>query len=148
LRDRVIGHAQADRPAPRVEHPARQLARRLEDEREAPRRQRLEESIARVVDAGVGAELGQIPAHQREVVALVDGADAAQAGHRALVAEVRAERVAGVGGIGDHPAVEDDRRRARDQARRRMGGVDLEVLRQGGTSGRGRRSVTSRATPV
>ena len=79
LRDRMVGNPQPDRLAARVEEAPRQLARRLQDERVAARRERSEQTVAGVVDARVGAELREVAAHQREVVALVDAADAAQA---------------------------------------------------------------------
>ena len=78
-------------------------------------------------------------------MALVDAADPAQALHRVLVAEVAAERVAGVGRIGDHAARAHDLRRPRDQARRcGCVGMDVEVLGQG----RPRTTARQAATPV
>jgi len=60
--------------------------------------------------------LRQVVAHQREIMLLVQTADAQDALHRLLVADMAAERVAGVGRIGDHPSAPDDLHRLADKA--------------------------------
>ena len=57
LRHAMVRHAQADRAARRVRHPARHLLGRLEDERERPGRAVLEQAVLAVVDARVARQL-------------------------------------------------------------------------------------------
>ena len=78
--------------------------RAAQDEGVASRRHALQQAEARVVHDRVGRDLGEVAAHEREVVALVEAADAAQPLERRGGAEVAAERVARVGRIGDQPA--------------------------------------------
>jgi hypothetical protein len=72
----------------------RHFASRLENERVASGRRRLEHPELAVVDARVLRDLGEIAAHEREVVVLVDLPDCADTLHRRLVTDVAAERVA------------------------------------------------------
>jgi hypothetical protein len=96
----------------------------------------------RVVDHGVLGHLGQVAAHQGQVVALVDRAHAAQALEAFRAGAIAAQRVARVGRIGDHAAVADDIGRLADEPLLRMRRVDGEELGHQGT----RNSSTSRAT--
>ena len=81
-----------------------------------------------VVELREMADLGQVAQHERQEVRFVDAANLANAPRRRRVADVAAERVAGIGGIGDDPAVPQDRRRLPDEARLRIGGMHLEEL--------------------
>jgi len=79
LRRRVRRHAHADGLAPGVLQPARHFARRAQDEGIAARRRQLEHAELRVADDGVGRDLRQVAAHEREVVLVVHAAHAPQA---------------------------------------------------------------------
>ena len=107
----------------------RHLARGAQDERIAAGRCALEEAKARVVDDGVGGDLRQVAAHQRQVVTRIHVPHAAQALDRAGVPEMAAQRVAGVGRIGDQPAAAHDLSGAAHQPRLRVSGMDREILR-------------------
>ena len=74
------------------------------------------------------ADLAQVAAHQREVMMTVRLADAPHALERVLVADMAAERVAGVGRIGDDPAGAHDLGGAADQPRLRVDRMQFEVL--------------------
>src|SRR5579859_6283437 len=63
------------------------------------------------------------------MMALIESPYAPQSQHRGLVTDMASQRVAGVGRIGDDAAFAHDRRRARNQAALRMGGLNLEILR-------------------
>ena len=80
------------------------LARRLHDERVRAGRAGLQQAELRRIDARVLRDLGQIATHQREMMVTIGVANAANALERVLVADVAAERVTGVGRIGDDAA--------------------------------------------
>src|SRR6185369_3907890 len=80
-----------------------------------------------VVHARVMRDLRQVAAHEREVMMLVGLADARDALHRLLVADVAAERVAGVRRVHDDAALTDQGHRLPYEARLRVLGVDLEI---------------------
>src|SRR5262245_3854543 len=61
------------------------------------------------------ADLAQVAAHESEMMMTVCLADAADALERVLVADVAAERIAGISRIGDDAARPHDIRRASDQ---------------------------------
>ncbi len=82
----------------------------------------------RRIHARVAADLGQVAAHQREVMVLVGVADAADALQRVLVADMAAQRVAGIGGIGDDAARADDFRGLPYKAQLRVFRVQFEVF--------------------
>ncbi len=63
----------------------------------------------------VASDFREVATHQRQVVLVVDAAQVADALDRCRIADVAAERVARVGGIGDHAAGPHDARGARDQ---------------------------------
>ena len=67
-----------------------------------------------VVHFGVSAQFAQIGAHQRQMVLQIDLADTQNPLHRFLIAQTAAERVAGIGRVGDYAAVADDFRRLFD----------------------------------
>ena len=75
--------------------------------------------------------LGKVAAHQREIMALIHAPNAPDALHGLLVADVAAERIARIRGIGDHTPGTHDLHRALDQARLRVERVDLKVLSHG-----------------
>jgi hypothetical protein len=77
------------------------------DERVRTRRQLFEQTKLAIVDARIGRDFRQIAADQRELVMAVEIADPAQAFGGLAIVEMTAERVAGVGRIGDHRTVAD-----------------------------------------
>ena len=77
-----------------------------------PGRRRLEHAELPGLHLGITPDLGQVAAHQREVMMPVGCADAPDAVQRILVADVAAERVAGIRRIDDQR-----RRRARSPPR-------------------------------
>ena len=80
------------------------------------------------------------------MVVPVGVADAPDAIQRVLVADVAAERVAGIRRIHDHPAVPHDLRGAADQAQLRIVGMKLEILAH--EVGTAERKTKRRAVPV
>ena len=131
LRDRVVGHAQADRAARRVRQSPWHLLGCLEDEGVGAGRALLEQPELAVVDAREARQLGQVAAQQRQVVLVVDFAQPAQLLGGSLVVEVAHQRVARVGRDRRYAAGVQDLRRLLQQARLRIQRVDLEVLRHG-----------------
>ena len=99
-----------------------------QDEGERSGRQRLEQAELPVVDARVGRDLGQVAAHQRELVVPVEVADATQAIGRVPVVEMAAERVAGIGRIRDHGALAQALGDPQQGALLRVHGVQFEPL--------------------
>src|SRR5690606_35876721 len=125
------GYAQADGAPLRMLQPFRQFAGRFENEYITAGRGRLQQAKLPVVDPRIRGQLGKIAADQREMMTCVDAADGADALHRALVTDVAAERITGVGRIHDNAAAADDFRRAPDQAWLRIVRMDGKKLRHG-----------------
>ncbi len=124
----MFGNAHADGLARRVRQPPRHFLGRLQDEHVGARRGALEPAVLPVVDAGKVAELGQVAAHQRQVVAVIDAAQPAQALDGALVVEPAGQRIAGIGRQRNQAALLQDLGGLIDQARLRIERMDLEVL--------------------
>ncbi len=61
----------------------------------------------------------------------VEAANLANAPGGRRIAEMASERVAGIGGVGDDPALPQDRRRLPDEPRLRIGGMHVEELGHG-----------------
>src|SRR3954469_5246028 len=111
----VFGRApgRGARPPPRGAHADRLAAARAprylpprrQDEGVASGRHALQQPKARIVHDRIRRDLGEISAHEREAVTLIDAADAPQPLERRGRAEVAAERVARVGGVGDKAAL-------------------------------------------
>ena len=93
-RHAMIGNAQTDRLALGMQHAPRQFLRAFENEGVTARRGRLEQTILGVVDTRVLRDLGEVAAHQRQVVPIVHLADLANAIDRSLVAKVASKRIA------------------------------------------------------
>ncbi len=128
VRHRVVGNADADGPPLRVLQPLGGFPRGGQQEGEGPGGVRLQQPELRVVHQRVAADFGEVPAYQREIVVFVGLADAADALQGVFVAHVAAQRVAGIRGIGDHPALPDDVHGFADQAYLRVLRVNFEVL--------------------
>jgi len=97
----VLGNADADGLALLVRHAPRQFLGRVENERVRPWRVLAQHPELPVVDPRVGGDLGQVPAHQRELVMAIELADLAQPLGRVLVLQLTAQGIAGVGRIRD-----------------------------------------------
>ena len=78
------------------------------------------------------AELGEVLAHQREVVLVVELADPQDPVAAVAVAEPAAERVAGVGRVGDQRVVAQQLDDLLEQPRLRVVRVDVEVAGHAG----------------
>ena len=87
-------------------------------------------SLAARTEPREAPDLRKIRAHQCEVMMAVGLADTAHALERALVADVPAERVTGIGRIGNDASGAHQIRRAADEAQLRINGVQLQVLGQ------------------
>ena len=124
----VVRHAHADRASLRMLEPPRHLARRRQQERVPPRRPLANDAELPVVEPREMADLGEVAQHQREMVSLVDTADLPDAPRRDGVADVAAQRIARVGRVRDDAALAQDRRRLPDEARLRVGRMNLEEL--------------------
>src|ERR1051325_7379455 len=128
-------------PGGRARRAPRHLAAGRQDEGVASGRRALQQAKARVVHGGIGRDLGEVAAHERETVPLVHAANPAQPLERGGGAEVATERVARIGGIGDQAAPLHGLGREADQPLLRMRRMDREKL---GHSAR--KSSISRAT--
>src|SRR6185295_1153551 len=100
----MIRDAHSYAPAARMLQPLRHLPGGVQYEGVAPGRRGLEQPELPVVHARVLAHFREIAADQREMVALIDLADGAYALHCGLVAQMAAERIAGIGRIHDDSA--------------------------------------------
>jgi intracellular septation protein len=100
--DRMIRNPQANRAAPFVLQTPRRLARGLEQKRIRSRRVCAQQSVLPIVDHGVFADVGKITAHQRKVMVAVRLANLADALERSFIADMTAERIAGIRRIDDH----------------------------------------------
>ena len=98
----MIRHAQADSLSLRLNQSTRYLSRRLEHKGVRAGRGMPQESISRVIHMSVCAQLRKIPAHQRKIVVLLQGADTPDAFHRFFIAQLAAQRVGRIGGIHNH----------------------------------------------
>ena len=128
----VVGDPDADGALLGVHQPARHLAGRRQDERVGPGRGRLDRPERRVVDVDELPELGEVPAHQREVVPVVELPDPQDPVAAVPVAELAAQRVAGVGRVGDQRVVAQRLDDLGDQPGLRVDRVEVEVARHGG----------------
>ncbi len=112
----------------RVLQPARYLLGRGQDERVTARGRRLDSPEHPVGDVHELAELGEVTAHQREVVPVIKVADRPDPRDPVPVAQLAAERVARVRRVGDHATLPDDLHRMPDQSRLRVLRVHRKVL--------------------
>jgi hypothetical protein len=110
-----------------VLQPARHLLGRGQYERVAAGGGRLDGAEYPVGNLRELAQLGEVPAHQRQVVPVVELADRPDPGDAVGAAELAAERVAGIRGIGDHAVGADNVGDRGEQARLRIVRVDVEV---------------------
>src|SRR5215813_6210572 len=106
-----------------------QRARGTQDERVAPGRDTLDQSKARVIDDRERADLRKIATHERQVMPLIDAANAPQFLDRPGRRLHAAERVAGVGRIRDQAAAAQDVAGAAYQPQMRMRWMDGKKLR-------------------
>src|SRR5918996_87945 len=91
----------ADRALPRLQHAAGHLPGRRQDERVLPWGGRLDRPEHAVVQVDEPAQLGKVAADQGEVVMIVQPADRVDPFQTRPVAELAAEREAGVRRVGD-----------------------------------------------
>ncbi len=131
VHDGMIHHTDADGAPFRVHQAARHLGGGIENKGVRPRCQLLQQAVVLVADFGIGGDFGQIAAHQSQIVFFIDLAQPAQALHGIFVADVTAQRIAGVGRIDDQAAAMDDVDRLFDQAHLWMRRVDFEILAHG-----------------
>src|SRR5262249_60547745 len=80
------------------------------------------------VQPRVTPNIGQVSAHEREVMVAARAADRAQALERVLVVDMTSERVTGVRGISDDSTLTDDLRRLANRSHLRCDGMQLEVM--------------------
>ena len=106
----MVRDPDADGALARVEQPARYLGGRREDERVRPRRRGLDRPERRVVDVHELTHLREVAAHQGEVMPVVEAADPQDPVPTLAVADPAAERVPGVGRVGDQRVVVAQRR--------------------------------------
>ena len=150
LDHRVVGDPDADGALLRVHQPPRHLGGRRQDERVRAGRGRLDRAERRVGELHQLAELREVGAHQREVVPVVEAAQPLDPLQPVAVAELDAERVAGVGRVGDQPVLPQQVDHRGDGPRLRVDRVDVDVAghqvsRPGAAARRSRRSSGGRA---
>ena len=112
---------------PRVLQPARYLLGRGQDERITAWGRRLDSPEHRVGDVHELAQLGEVLAHQREVVPVIEVPDRPDPRDAVFAAELAPERVAGVRRISDHAACTHDIGDLDDRPPLRVGRMDVEV---------------------
>ena len=122
----VVGDPHAHGPLLRVHQPPRHLAGRGQDERVRPRGRRLDRPERGVLDVHELPELGEVPAHQREVVLLVEPPDPQDPVPTVPVAEHAAERIARVRRVGDQRPVPQRLGHLLEQAGLRVVGMDVD----------------------
>ena len=146
---RVLGDAHPHGALLRVQQPPRHLGRARQDEGVGARRRRLDGPEHRVVDVHELTQLGEVPAHQGEVVLVVQPADREDALLGVLVAHHRPEGVARVGRVRDQAALSQHAYGLRHGARLGVDRMDVEVAGHDDTIGPGRpgcRRAATRAT--
>ena len=127
----MVGHTQPDRLARRMRQTARYFLRRFENQRVRAWRCVLQQAIAAVIDLRVLPDIGQIPAHQGQQVALVDAANRADAIDRGTIVQMARECIAGVRRDRAHAAVIENLRGLAQQAHLRIDRMDRKKLRHG-----------------
>src|SRR5450631_2097376 len=100
---------------------ARNLTRCRQQEGVAAWYSLLDDAKVPVVEQRITTYFSEIATHQRQMVARVDSPQFTYALHRRGVAHLATQRIAGIGGIGDHAARTHDRRRLTDEP---MLGID------------------------
>lgn len=121
----MIRDSQPDRPALWVLQPLGHLPGRLQDERIRSRGHGFQHPVCPVVDASVDTDFRQITANQREIVRVVRPSNPSYAVHSPLVTDMTAERIAGIGRVGNQPTTADDLHDRRHQTRLRMGRMNF-----------------------
>ena len=129
----MIGYADADRAAALMLNPARRLPRCGKQERIRSRSACLEQAKLGRVDARIPAGLPDTAADEREVMIPVRLAYPPYPLERSLVADLAAERVAGVGRVGNDASLAHDRCGATNEPRLGIRRVEREQLTQFGT---------------
>ena len=89
----------------------------------------VEQAVLRVVDLRVRGNFRQVAAQQRQVMPFVHPAHEADALNRGLVADMAAQRVAGIGRIDHDAALADDLAGLPDEPRLRIARMHGEALR-------------------
>ena len=115
--NRMIGDAQANGFALRVQYAPWQLLRALKDEGVRPGSGGFQETVLAVVHPGVGSDLGEVSTQQREMVTLINAADATDAGQKRIVTGVPSKGVGRVSGRSHQTTVAHDLSRLFDKAR-------------------------------
>src|SRR5450631_2302576 len=131
-RHRMVRDADADRAAALVLQPPRRLGRRRKQERIRAWSTGLDEPELPGIKFCKTPDVGKIAAYQCEMMMTVCLADSPHALECVFVADMTAERIAGIGGIGDNAARAHDIRRTADKPRLRGCGVQFKVLTHGG----------------
>jgi len=123
----VAGDPHPDGLLPRVLQPARYLLGRGQDEGITARSCRLDSPEHPVGDVHELAQLGKVLAHQREMVPVIEVADRPDPRDAVPIAELAAQRIAGVRRVGDHAACADDIGDLDNRAPLRACRMDIEV---------------------
>ena len=131
LGDGVVGDAHAQRMLLGVERHPGDVLGALEDEGPRSGGESLDEPEGVVADDGQRADLGEVGAHEGEVVLVGQPADRADAVHALLIARRAGQGVPGVGRVGDQAAVADHRDDLVDETGLGVDGVELDVARHG-----------------
>ncbi len=123
----MIRHPQSYGAAPLMLQTPRRLARGLEQKGIRAGRMGPQQPVLPILHHGVLADLGQVAAHQSEMMITIRLPNVANTLKRRLVADVAAERIAGVRGVHDHAAAAQDLDGLADEAPLRGHGMQLQV---------------------
>src|SRR5687767_12766752 len=95
----------------------------------AARSRGLDQSKNRIANLHVLSELGKLLAHQRKMVLVVELADISHPLDPVAVANLAAQRIAGISRVDDQPTTTHDIHDLADQPRLRVIWMDVKVLR-------------------
>ena len=128
LRNRMIGHPETNRLALRLHQPFGHIPGRLQYERVGTGGGITQQSIGGIVYPGISAQLGQVAAHQREIMVISQSTDPPDALHGLFVSQLTAQRISRVRGVHHDTATLNDVDRLLYQTSLRSLGVDGKKL--------------------
>src|SRR5258708_1612748 len=123
----MIRNAQSDGAASFMLQAPRRFARGLEQKGVRTRCVRTQQPVLPIVDHCILTDLGEVAAYQGEMMVPIRLPNIANALQSRLVADMAAERVAGVGGIDDHPSPAQSLDGLAHEAPLRGHGMQLQV---------------------
>ena len=128
LRNRMVRHPETNGLALRLHQPFGHIPGRLQYERVGTGGGITHQSIGGIVYPGISAQLGQVAAHQREIMVISQSTDPPDALHGLLVSQLTAQRISRIRGIHHDTATLNDVNRLLYQTSLWCLGVDGKKL--------------------